>query len=111
MDLERWSRLALDLEDRQDRALARLPTPRPLISEPARAIQAPDGSFALVEAPLLAEFSLPWLATVGSANVVVDPAGNLVMGEVVYRPLYFQRATANPYGLLNLVCLRVHPPG
>lgn len=84
---------------------------RPLVSEPARAVAKPDGSFVLVDAPPLAEFGLAWLATTGSANAVVDEAGNIRLGPVCYRPLYFQRQGANPSALLMLVCERVDPVG
>jgi hypothetical protein len=94
-----------------ERYYQRLPaTPMPLVSEPARALAKPDGSYVMVEAPPLAEFTLAWLATVGSANVIVDEAGNLRLGEVVYQPLYFQRRGLDPFGLLELVCKRIHPP-
>jgi hypothetical protein len=94
-----------------ERYLGQLPaTPMPLVSEPIRAVAKPDGSYVIVEAPPLAEFGLAWLATIGSANVIVDEAGNLRLGEFVYRPLYFQRAGLDPFSLLELVCERVHPP-
>jgi hypothetical protein len=93
------------------RRVAGIPVPQmPLVSEPVRALAKPDGSYVIVEAPPLAEFTLAWLATVGSANVLVDEAGMLRMGEFTYRPLYFQRRGLDPFGLLELVCERVQPP-
>ena len=65
------------------RYLPAVPAERlPLVSEPVRALANPDGSYVIVEAPPLAEFTLAWLATVGSANVLIDAAGMLRMGAV-----------------------------
>ena len=79
-------------------------------AEPIRAIQAPDGSYSLLNAPRYGLFTLAWLATTGSANVMVDRDGNLRLGALCYRPLHFCRDGAMPWGLLQLVCERIDPP-